>query len=164
MGSTVATFTIDHGKAKQILAKHFIKPRLIKAGDIVKKNVRSLVPTDSGVMRQHVETRLQYPKIFIGFFDDTWPAEAPYYFYVEFGTGQFAEKGNGRKTPWVYYSKKLNRFVYTTGMKARPSLRPGLFISRGELQKLFSGSGLYKLILGGQGTYSAEKGTDLQVL
>jgi len=151
--STVATFSLDINKARQILDRKIIEPRLRKAAEIVKSNVRSLMPVDSGVMKQNLETRMEYPKIYIGFFEDTWSAEAPYYYYVEFGTGQFAEKGNGRKTPWVYFSKRLNRFVYTTGMKAQPSLRPGLFISRNEILKIFK-----------EGTFNAEKGTVSQIL
>ena len=45
-----------------------------------------------------------------------------YSVYVELGTGIFAEKGNGRKTPWVW--KDFNgKWHFTRGMKARPFLR-----------------------------------------
>lgn len=40
-----------------------------------------------------------------------------YSVYVELGTGIFAEKGNGRKTPWVW--KDFNgKWHFTRGMKA----------------------------------------------
>ena len=44
--------------------------------------------------------------------------------YVEYGTGLFAEGGEGRKTPWVYYNEKLGRFVRTHGNPPQPYLRP----------------------------------------
>ena len=48
-----------------------------------------------------------------------------YSIWVELGTGIFAEKGNGRKTPWVW--KDFNgQWHFTRGMKARPFLRPAV--------------------------------------
>ena len=44
--------------------------------------------------------------------------------FIEFGTGKFATKPGGRKTPWVYYSNKLKRFVWTEGMASQPFLIP----------------------------------------
>jgi len=46
--------------------------------------------------------------------------------YVEHGTGIYAEEGNGRKTAWVYFSEKLNRFVRTVGSRPQPFLYPAL--------------------------------------
>lgn len=50
--------------------------------------------------------------------------------YVEFGTGEFAEGGNGRKGGWVYdyqggKGEKGPRF--TLGSKPNPFLRPALY-------------------------------------
>lgn len=60
--------------------------------------------------------------------------------YVEFGTGIYAEGGNGRKTPWVYMVGP-GKFVTTRGMKARPYLRPALDNKREaalrEFQRIF---------------------------
>lgn len=38
--------------------------------------------------------------------------------WEEFGTGEFALKGDGRKTPWVYQDAKGN-YHYTTGKKPK---------------------------------------------
>lgn len=54
---------------------------------------------------------------------------AEYAWYVEYGTGIYAKEGNGRKTPWVYYSKKLKRWVWTRGMKAQPFWNPSLEVA-----------------------------------
>lgn len=50
-----------------------------------------------------------------------------YAVYQEYGTGIFAEEGNGRKTPWVYYyqgNKGPRGFRFTRGSKPQPFLRP----------------------------------------
>lgn len=44
--------------------------------------------------------------------------------YIEFGTGEYAETG-GRLTPWVYMGRD-GHFYMTTGMPARPYLRPAI--------------------------------------
>jgi len=51
-------------------------------------------------------------------------AEMEYAIYHEFGTGIYAESGDGRQTPWVYFYQKLGHFVTTVGMRARPFFRP----------------------------------------
>lgn len=45
--------------------------------------------------------------------------------YVEYGTGLFAEGGNGRATPWSYQDEAGNWHT-TSGMKPAPFLRPAL--------------------------------------
>lgn len=45
--------------------------------------------------------------------------------YVEFGTGAYAEKGDGRRTSWVYQDEK-GKWHRTNGMKPRPYLRPAI--------------------------------------
>lgn len=52
-----------------------------------------------------------------------------YAIYVEHGTGIYAEDGKGRKTPWVYFSDKLGRFVFTRGMRAQPFFYPSMEIA-----------------------------------
>lgn len=51
--------------------------------------------------------------------------------FLENGTGIYREDGTGRQTPWVYWNDKLQRFVYTRGMKPRPHWRPAY-----EIQKM----------------------------
>lgn len=48
-----------------------------------------------------------------------------YALYVELGTGIFAEKGNGRKTPWVWKDQN-GKWHFTRGMKPQPFLRPAI--------------------------------------
>jgi HK97 gp10 family phage protein len=43
--------------------------------------------------------------------------------YIEFGTGIYAEKGDGRKTPWVY-EDAAGEIHWTVGARPHPYLRP----------------------------------------
>jgi HK97 gp10 family phage protein len=46
--------------------------------------------------------------------------------YVEYGTGLFAEKGNGRQTPWGYEDEETGKTIWTRGQKPHPYMRPAL--------------------------------------
>lgn len=58
-----------------------------------------------------------------------------YALYVELGTGIFAEKGNGRKTPWVWKDQN-GKWHFTRGMAPRPFLRPAVEDHIKELQEI----------------------------
>lgn len=45
--------------------------------------------------------------------------------YVEFGTGIYAEEGDGRKTPWTYQDDE-GKWHRTNGMHPQPYLRPAI--------------------------------------
>lgn len=59
--------------------------------------------------------------------------------YIEFGTGVFAEKGDGRKTPWRYLyqgNKHKRGIVRTRGGKPYPFLRPALDNNKAKIMKI----------------------------
>ncbi|MGM0903064.1 MAG: HK97-gp10 family putative phage morphogenesis protein [Bacillota bacterium] len=104
--------------------KEFIKEvkRVVtETAKIIHGNAMALAPNDDGNLRKSIEIR---------YFNGGLSAEiivgAHYAIYVEYGTGIYAKEGNGRKTPWVYWSDKLNRYVFTRGMKAQPYWGPAL--------------------------------------
>lgn len=82
---------------------------------LIQANARSLAPEDSGDLRKSIEVEIKD-----GGFVAVVTVGAHYAIYVEFGTGIYAVNGDGREDPWVYYSDKLNQFVYTRGMTAQP--------------------------------------------
>ena len=56
--------------------------------------------------------------------------------YVEFGTGLFAEEGNGRKdVPWCYKDDK-GEWHTTSGQKPQPFMRPALNDNREQIMKM----------------------------
>lgn len=54
--------------------------------------------------------------------------------YVEFGTGEFAENGSGRKGGWVYKSPD-GKYHRTMGSKPQPFLRPAFRQSKDFIKK-----------------------------
>jgi len=98
-----------------------IKRIVIETAELIKSQAQALVPEDDGNLRKSIE--IEYyngglsARIIVG---------AHYGIYVEYGTGIYALEGNGRKTPWVYWSDKLGRYVYTRGMHAQPYWTPAI--------------------------------------
>jgi len=62
----------------------------------------------------------------------------PYSIYQEFGTGIYAEGGDGRKTPWVYPAGD-GKFFWTKGNRPQPYLRPALHESEKFIRRVFGG-------------------------
>lgn len=60
-----------------------------------------------------------------------------YGMYIEFGTGIYAENGQGRKTPWVYKGGD-GHFYTTKGIKPRPYMRPAFEQEKENVRKTFS--------------------------
>ena len=58
--------------------------------------------------------------------------------YVEFGTGEFADNGQGRKGGWVYKSPKDGKLHFTMGMKPRPFLRTALTTARKKIMDILT--------------------------
>ncbi len=58
-----------------------------------------------------------------------------YAIYVEFGTGEFAENGNGRKGGWMYKDPS-GEWFFTRGMEPQPYLRPAFRQTKGQIEAL----------------------------
>lgn len=59
--------------------------------------------------------------------------------YVEFGTGLFAEGGNGRKdVPWSYQDDK-GEWHSTKGMHPHPYMRPALTDNQEKIKEIITG-------------------------
>lgn len=57
--------------------------------------------------------------------------------YVEFGTGIFAAKGDGRKTGWAYEDPKTGEVVWTRGSHPHPFLAPALRENEDVIMQFF---------------------------
>lgn len=55
--------------------------------------------------------------------------------YNEFGTGEFAENGNGRKGGWVYRDSS-GEYFFTYGLEPQPFLRPAFRRNKGNIKKI----------------------------
>lgn len=112
-----------------------IKRIVHETAEIIVTNAKALAPVDDGSLKDSIG--VDYMK---GGLNAYVRVGAHYGIYVEFGTGIYAVKGNGRKTPWRYYSKELKRWVTTRGTEAQPYFFPALGVAEkhwnSELKKL----------------------------
>lgn len=102
-------------------AQRFEEGLLDKVSDIIYETARiiqtqakALAPADDGSLRDSIEMKM------LGKYNAVVSVGVHYAIYVEHGTGIYAENGNGRRTPWTYFSTKLGRYVTTEGMRAQP--------------------------------------------
>ena len=107
-----------------------ILDKLEVAGKFVEDSAKLLVPVNTGNLRSsiHHVVNDQELSVRIG-----TPVEyAP---YIEFGTGEFAEGGQGRKGGWFYTDDKGEKH-FTFGNKPQPFLRPALLENKGTIKKI----------------------------
>ena len=89
-----------------------------KACTIVEREAKIKAPKVNGELRRSISSRVENG-VGVVF---TPLLYAP---YVEYGTGLFAEGGNGRKdVPWTYRDEKTGEWVVTSGIHPQPYLRP----------------------------------------
>lgn len=91
---------------------------LIKASLLVEGQAVLLAPVDKGGLRDSIGYKVDESELvaYIG-------TNCEYAIYVEFGTGELAENGNGRKGGWVYKTPD-GEVHFTYGMPPQPYLRP----------------------------------------
>lgn len=57
--------------------------------------------------------------------------------YVEYGTGIFAEGGNGRQdVPWAYEDEETGELIWTCGQHPHPYMRPAVDENREEILRI----------------------------
>jgi len=85
------------------------KKRAHRVTGNLKASITHEIVTEGGNLVGYVGTNLEY---------------AP---YEEFGTGLYAENGNGRKkVPWAYTDADTGELIWTKGNHPHPFLRPAL--------------------------------------
>lgn len=102
-----------------------------KACALVERDAKQKAPKGDGQLRRSIRSKVD-PMLLEG--SVYTPLEyAP---YVEYGTGLFAEGGNGRKdVPWHYQDEK-GEWHTTSGMKPQPYMRPALDENRTEIIRI----------------------------
>lgn len=104
-----------------------------KACLLVEGAAKKKAPKDTGALRNSITSKVEVENSKIKGIVVTPLEYAP---YVEYGTGLFAEEGNGRKTPWAYEDEKTGDLIYTRGQKPQPYLRPALYENREKINSL----------------------------
>jgi len=107
-----------------------VKRVVAETAEMMANQMRALAPVDDGNLRDSIEVKYfnkgLSARVTVGSF---------YAVFLEFGTGIYAAGGDGRKDPWVYYSDKLNRFVFTRGIRPQPFFRPSVEQALNHFQK-----------------------------
>lgn len=107
-----------------------VERNVMKACLIVERAAKENAPKGTGELRRSITSRVD-----VNEGDITGLVFSPleYAPYVEYGTGLFAEGGNGRKdVPWNYQDDE-GVWHSTSGMKPRPFLRPALEDNREQI-------------------------------
>ena len=101
------------------------------ACDLVEGSAKDKAPKDTGALRRSITSKVEVNGSEI---DGIVFTPVEYAAFCEFGTGLFAENGNGRKTPWVYKDDKGN-YHYTHGQHPQPFMRPALKENEQNIKK-----------------------------
>ena len=106
-----------------------IQQQLGLACALVERSAKMKAPKDTGALRRSITSKVDGLTGIV-----FTPLE--YAAYQEFGTGLFAENGNGRKdVPWNYQDDK-GEWHSTRGQKPQPFMRPALNENRTEIIRI----------------------------
>ena len=106
-----------------------IQQKLGLACALVERSAKRKAPKDTGALRRSITSKVDGLTGIV-----FTPLE--YAAYQEFGTGLFAENGNGRKdVPWNYQDDK-GEWHSTRGQKPQPFMRPALNENRTEIIRI----------------------------
>jgi len=89
---------------------------------VIVNEQRSLVPFDTAATKLSIDSHIEEMSV-KKIVDEIGP-ETHYAPYLEYGTGEFAESGKGRKGGWMYKDEK--GWHFTLGMRPRPFVRPSI--------------------------------------
>jgi len=110
-----------------------VKRVVAETAEMMANQMKALAPVseiDGGNLRQSIEVK---------YFNKGLSARiisgASYSWYVEMGTGIYAENGDGRKTPWIYFDEKTQEYVFTRGNDPQPFFRPSVEQALNHFQK-----------------------------
>jgi len=113
-----------------------IDKALVECAVIVETDAKADAPVKYGQLRGSIGYRLsqdgsgkRYAEIYAG---------AKYAVWVEYGTGIYAAKGDGRKGGWVYKDEATGKFIWTMGNKPQPFMFPALEKNRGRINGIFA--------------------------
>lgn len=115
-----------------------INETLDKAGKVIERDAKAncygVFTSPTGELARSINTQLDEKEhiCYIG-------SPLEYAPYVEIGTGIYSSQGDGRQTPWKYYSDRLGRWVTTEGQSPVPFLRPAVEKNKETVINMFKG-------------------------
>lgn len=114
----------------------FTDPQLIyralgRACALVERSAKQKAPKGDGALRRSITSKVDMLEQ-----EGSVYTTLEYAPYVEFGTGLFAEDGNGRQdVPWHYQDEK-GEWHTTSGMSPQPYMRPALNENREQIIRI----------------------------
>lgn len=132
------TFKDNSEEAKERIEQTTLK-FLLQACILVQGQAALLATVSTGRLRASIDYVIDEQEMagYVG-------TNVEYAVYVEFGTGEFAENGMGRKGGWVYQDSS-GEWFFTWGQAPQPYLRPAFRTTKGQIEALAQsifGSGL----------------------
>ncbi|EHI69652.1 HK97-gp10 family putative phage morphogenesis protein [Streptococcus ictaluri] len=123
------TFINNSSLVKKSIERQAIKG-LIEAAMLVEAQAVLLVPVDSGALKESIGYKVSESELiaYVG-------TNVEYAIWVEFGTGEFAEKGNGRKGGWIYQTPD-GKTHFTYGNKPSPYLKTAFRKTKKQVQRI----------------------------
>ena len=114
-----------------------VESALEKCCLLVERDAKEKAPKGNGELRRSITSKIENEGE-----DMVGVVYTPLFYapYVEYGTGLFAEGGNGRKdVPWSYQDEK-GEWHSTSGQNPQPYLRPALNENREKILELLKGA------------------------
>lgn len=112
-----------------------LRPGLEKACALVERTAKEKAPKDTGALRRSITSEVREEN---GDLIGVVFTPLEYAPYVEYGTGKWAEGGNGRKdVPWSYEDDE-GEWHTTYGQKPQPFMRPALNENREKILRLLA--------------------------
>lgn len=106
-------------------------PAIKDACLLVERVAKENAPVASGELRRSIESKVMGNEGEVG-------TDLFYAPYIEYGTGIFSSKGDGRKdVPW-YYQDISGQWHATSGMKPRPYLIPAYENNRDKIKEIIA--------------------------
>jgi HK97 gp10 family phage protein len=109
-----------------------VEPALTKACMIIESQAKSLTPVETGALRDSMSHEVRVKD---GEAVGVVGSPLKYAVYVEFGTGEFAENGAGRKGGWTY-STPDGGFHKTKGMRPRKMIRTAFKTKKADIVRV----------------------------
>lgn len=114
-----------------------VKSAMGRCCALVERTAKQKAPKDTGALRNSIESQVEENGDDVVGIVFTPLEYAP---YVEYGTGLFAENGNGRSdVPWVYVDDEGKGHT-TSGQHPQPFLRPALIENREKIKNILKES------------------------
>lgn len=110
---------------------------MAKAVLLVEREAKMKAPRDTGDLARSITSKVETSGANV---EGTVFTPLEYAPYVEYGTGLFAEDGNGRKdVPWNYQDDEGN-WHSTSGQHPQPFMRPALDENREQILLILKGA------------------------